>query len=970
MENITIKGARQHNLQNVSVTIPRNKLVVISGLSGSGKSSLAFDTLYAAGQRRYLESLSTYARAFIGTMDKPEVDSIEGLSPAIAIQQKSTNRNPRSTVGTITEIYDYYRLLYARIGVAHCPKCGRLIEEQSVDQIVNSVMSWGEGTKVEILAPVIKAKKGEHQKVLSDAKAAGFVRVRVDGVMTTLDDVGTLNKTQKHTIEIVVDRLVIGAGVESRLASSVETALSSSDGTITIRRHGVAPSVSPNFLATGGDKGAGSQGVVGDNFPNTTSLANNLESKNLEATSTNGKDLGSGSLGNESSTSDSSKGEALESYSASVKSGGRNIDENAQSTDAGGKNIITSEKSTGEGGQNIGRREQNIDDGKQSVNGEVQNVIAGQGGVIDDEVFFSQKNACPVCGISMPELSSRLFSFNNPYGACKTCLGVGRVIKESTGYFTIYGDVCPVCKGKRLRPEALAVTVADVNIDTLCSMSIKHTKEFFEGLHLSEHDNVIAAPLISEVRSRLDFLLDVGVGYLALSREAGTLSGGESQRLRLASCLGSALSGVMYVLDEPSIGLHQSDNQKLLATLFKLRDLGNCVIVVEHDEETLRSADYLIDMGPRAGVLGGKIIAKGTVEEVMNTPESLTGQYLSGAIAMPAITHRRGGSGQFLTIEGASEHNLKGVCAKIPLGTFTCVTGVSGSGKSTLVNSVLLPVLSNKLMGTHMAAGRCAKITGVEALDKVININQEPIGRSPRSNPATYTGVFNGIRDVFASTATAKALGFTKSRFSFNVSGGRCEACGGSGVVTISMDFLSDVYVRCDVCDGKRFNRETLSVLYKGRSICDVLKMTIDEAAEVFASIPHIARKLATLQKVGLGYIELGQNALSLSGGEAQRVKLANELARVSTGRTLYIMDEPTTGLHFCDVKLLMEVVQSLVDQGNTVVMIEHNLDVIRQADYIIDLGPGGGDAGGRVVAQGTPEVVKCAPQSLTGRYL
>lgn len=945
MENIVIKGARQHNLQNVSVTIPRNKLVVISGLSGSGKSSLAFDTLYAAGQRRYLESLSTYARSFIGTMDKPEVDSIEGLSPAIAIQQKSTNRNPRSTVGTITEIYDYYRLLYARIGVAHCPKCGRLIEEQSVDQIVSTLMSWPQGTKVEILAPVIKAKKGEHQKVLSDARAAGFVRVRVDGVMTTLDDVGTLNKTQKHTIEIVVDRLIIGEGVRSRLASSIETALASSDGTITVKRHienvqaFIEATTNKALEKQGGGLGEKNIGVGEADFVQTFQVDGAGE-----------REIAKGEKVSKVGQSDGGTGG--QTFAA--------LNENSLKKEGVNKTLSDQSFDT----QKVGK-----DANAKAV---IEKVIEGKAsnGVIDDEVFFSQKNACPVCGISMPELSSKLFSFNNPYGACKTCLGVGRTIKETTGYFTIYGGLCPVCGGKRLRPEALAVTVSDLNINELCSMSIVQTKEFFEKISLSEYDSVIAAPLISEVRSRLNFLLDVGVGYLSLSREAGTLSGGEAQRLRLASCLGSALSGVMYVLDEPSIGLHQSDNQKLLSTLFKLRDLGNCVIVVEHDEETLRSADYLIDMGPRAGVLGGKVVAAGSVEDVMKVQESLTGQYLSGAIKMPIITCRRKGNGSYIFIEGAKEHNLKDVSVKIPLGTFVCVTGVSGSGKSSLINGVLLPALSNKLMYTSMTQGKCHAVKGFEALDKVININQEPIGRSPRSNPATYTGVFNGIRDVFASTATAKAMGFTKSRFSFNVAGGRCEACGGSGVVTISMDFLSDVYVKCDVCEGKRFNRETLSVLYKGKSICDVLKMTIDEAAEFFASIPHIARKLATLQKVGLGYIELGQNALSLSGGEAQRVKLANELARVSTGRTLYIMDEPTTGLHFCDVKLLIEVVQSLVDQGNTVVMIEHNLDVIRQADYIIDLGPGGGDGGGRVIATGTPEEVKSFPESLTARYL
>lgn len=830
MDKISIIGARQNNLKNINVTIPRDKLVVITGVSGSGKSSLAFDTLYAAGQRRYLESLSSYARSILGAMDKPDVDSIEGLSPAIAIQQKSTNRNPRSTVGTITQVYDYYRLLFARVGVAHCPNCGRVISEQSIDQIVSSVLSWGEGVKIDILSPVVKAKKGEHQKVLDDARVAGFGRVRVDGVTVPLEDVGVLSKQQKHTIEIVVDRLILSPDIKDRLTGSIETALDSSGGVITII-------------------------------------------KKIE-----GKD--------------------------------------------------------------------------------------------DEEVFFSQKNACPVCGISIPDLSSRLFSFNNPWGACRTCQGIGRLLKEDKGYFQIYGGVCPDCNGKRLRPEALCVTVGGVNIDTLCNMSITETVDFFRELKLSTHENEIAETILLEINSRLSFLFDVGVGYLAFAREAATLSGGEAQRLRLAACLGSALCGVMYVLDEPSIGLHQSDNEKLLATLKKLRDMGNTVIVVEHDEETLRAADYIIDIGPKAGVNGGKLVSAGTPQEIERIPESLTGQFLSKKIKMEIPNPRRRGNGFDLIIEGATEHNLKNVTVKIPLGTFICVTGVSGSGKSTLIDGVLFPRLSNELMRSNLTCGKCDGIKGITALDKVINIDQEPIGRSPRSNPATYTGVFNDIRDLFAGTVMAKSLGFTKSRFSFNVHGGRCDTCEGSGVVRISMDFLSDVYTRCDVCGGKRFNSATLSVLYKGRTISDVLDMSIDEAANLFSAVPTIKRKLETLQKVGLGYVKLGQNAVDLSGGEAQRVKLANELSRVSTGRTLYIMDEPTTGLHFCDVKLLMEVVQSLVSAGNTVIMIEHNLDAIRQADYIIDMGPGGGTFGGEVVATGTPEEVRENKRSLTGKYI
>lgn len=830
MDTIEIKGARQNNLKNINVSIPRNKLVVITGVSGSGKSSLAFDTLYAAGQRRYLESLSSYARAFLGTMDKPDVDSIEGLSPAIAIEQKSTNRNPRSTVGTITQVYDYYRLLFARIGVPHCPICGRVISEQSIDQIVSSIMAWDEGTKIEILSPVVRAKKGEHQKVLDDARENGFARVRIDGVMAMLEDVGTLSKQQKHTIELVVDRLILSTAVKERLTGSVETALDASGGII----------------------------IVIKRLPDGTS----------------------------------------------------------------------------------------------------------------SEVFFSQKSACPICAVSIPELTSKLFSFNNPYGACPTCQGIGRVLKEDKGYFQIYGGTCPDCNGKRLRSEALCVTINDLNIDQLCNMSIAETCNFFDTIKLSEYENSVVETIITEIKSRLAFLIDVGVGYLCFSREAATLSGGESQRLRLAACLGSALCGVMYVLDEPSIGLHQSDNEKLLLTLEKLRNMGNTVIVVEHDEETLRRADYLIDIGPRAGVNGGNLVASGSPAQVAQCSDSFTGQFLSGAIKMDIPKERRKGNGNFLTIKGAKEHNLQNITLQIPLGAFVCITGVSGSGKSTLVNCVLYPYLSNKLMGSNLSLGACDGVTGEEFLDKVININQEPIGRSPRSNPATYTSVFNDIRDIFASTQTSKALGFTKSRFSFNVAGGRCETCQGSGVVKIAMDFLSDVYVKCDVCGGKRFNSATLGVLYKGKNISDVLNMTIDEATDFFAAIPHLARKLNTLQKVGLGYIKLGQNALSLSGGEAQRVKLANELARVSTGKTLYIMDEPTTGLHFCDVKVLMKVVQSLVDAGNTVIMIEHNLDAIRQADYIIDMGPGGGKFGGNIVSKGTPEAVHKDVASITGKYI
>lgn len=982
-ERISIRGAREHNLQNVDVDLPRNKLVVLSGLSGSGKSSLAFDTLFAEGQRRYMESLSAYARQFLGRMDKPDVDMIEGLSPAIAIEQKSTNKNPRSTVGTVTEIYDYYRLLFARIGHAHCPNCGREISEQSSDQIISTIMSWADGTKIQVLAPIIRGKKGEHQKIFEDARKSGFARARIDGVMSDLEETVKLDKQKKHTIEIVVDRIVI---------------------------HNLQ-------LTIDNSAGARKSTASGDSSP---SKQNASSEKNSAFTNT---------------TTESEEMTALRKRIASSVE---------TALEAANGVIIVTKKSP--------------DDDAET------------------EVFFSQKNACPDCGISIPELQPRLFSFNNPFGACPECTGLGQKMewdidmmipddsksieewgivpynpssawnmtrltalaekydfsvttplkkltkkqrdvlyygsdepihfkykKQSGEGYSVYdkpwpglfndmqrkyseawGDnmresleqkfmskcECNACKGRRLRPEALGVTVGGKNIDEITRFSILETIEFFEKAKFTASEEAIADQILKEIRSRLNFLKNVGLDYLTLERAAETLSGGEAQRIRLATQIGSGLVGVMYILDEPSIGLHQRDNQKLIATLTRLRDLGNTVIVVEHDEDTLRTADYLIDLGPGAGVHGGKIVAAGTPDEVAKVKESLTGQYLAGTLRMEIPKERRKGNGNFITIEGVTEHNLKNVSAKIPLGTFTCITGVSGSGKSTLMTDVLYPALSNKIMKSKLDVGSYKKISGIENIDKVINIDQSPIGRTPRSNPATYVGVFQGIRDLFASLPEAKAHGYTAGRFSFNVKGGRCENCQGAGTIVIEMNFLPDVYIQCDVCGGKRFNRETLDVTYKGKTINDVLNMTIDEACEFFDSIPHVARKLGMLKAVGLGYIQLGQSALTLSGGEAQRVKLANELARVSTGKTLYILDEPTTGLHFADVKQLMEVIQKLVDKGNTVLMIEHNLDVICQADYIIDMGPEGGFRGGQIIAKGTPEDVAKNNNSYTGQFV
>ena len=937
-DKIIIKGAREHNLKNIDVTLPRNKLVVISGLSGSGKSSLAFDTLFAEGQRRYMESLSSYARQFLGRMDKPDVDMIEGLSPAISIEQKSTNKNPRSTVGTITEIYDYYRLLFARVGHSHCPNCGREIREQSIDQILDTILSWPDETKMQILAPVIRGKKGEHVKIIEDAKKSGFIRARIDGVMTDLDDSIKLDKQKKHTIEIVVDRIKKSPEIRTRLADSVEIALKNANGIVIVTKKepnsdneievffsqknacpdcGISiPELQPRLFSFNNPFGA---------CPDCTGLGQKMEwdiKKILPDDSKSFNEKAFPFFNPESEWNHSM-------FSAIAEEGKFSLDEPIKN--------LTKEQFDYLWNGDLTRK--------------IHWVYKKQSGE-----GYSEYNR--VWHGLFAEMQRR---HNEAWGDTQR-----KNIEEK--FMTV--SECHSCHGQRLRPEALGVTIGGKNIYQLCELSVLDSLDFFDNLTLSETEKKIGEQVLKEIRSRLRFLRDVGLDYLTLERSAETLSGGEAQRIRLATQIGSALCGVMYILDEPSIGLHQRDNQKLIDTLINLRDNGNSVIVVEHDEQTLRTADFLIDMGPGAGVNGGKVVAAGTPEEVAKVKESLTGQYLSGSLKMDIPQKRRSGNGKSIYIKNVSEHNLKNINVEIPLGTFTCITGVSGSGKSTLLSDVLYPAVSNKLMRTNYPVGKCDDIEGIEAIDKVINIDQSPIGRSPRSNPATYVGVFDSIRDLFSNLPESKVRGYKKGRFSFNVKGGRCEACQGAGENVIEMNFLPDVYVTCDVCGGKRFNKETLEVEFKGKSINDVLNMTIDEACDFFVGIPHIYKKIATLQAVGLGYITLGQNALTLSGGEAQRVKLANELARPSTSKTLYILDEPTTGLHFADVKQLMTVIQKLVEQGNSVVMIEHNLDVICQADYIIDLGPEGGIRGGNIVTTGTPEQIAQCDESFTGYFI
>ena len=934
-DKIIVKGARVNNLKNIDVTIPRDKLVVMTGLSGSGKSSLAFDTIYAEGQRRYVESLSSYARMFLGQMDKPDVDYIEGLSPAISIDQKTTSKNPRSTVGTVTEIYDYLRLLWARVGTPHCPKCGKEIRQQTIDQIIDQVLALPEGTRIQVMAPVVRGKKGEHAKVLEDAKRSGYVRVRVDGNLYELDEEIKLEKNKKHSIEVVVDRLIIRPDIQQRLTDSVETASNLSGGLVVINllREEQDLMFSQNYACE--DCGISIEELTPRMFsfnnpfgacPTCTGLGSQLKVDPTLVVPDPTLSILEGAI--QASGWNNIRGDGISRmyFDALSKKYGFKLTTPWQELPEAVRDIIL----YGTGGEKL---ELHYDQPRGK--GVLQQPFEGICNNVERRYRETQSDA------SRKELEELM-------GECP----------------------CPECKGRRLKKESLAVTVGDLDIFSFTEMSVTDELAWCEKLELTEQQMRIAARILKEIKSRLGFLQSVGLGYLTLSRSAATLSGGESQRIRLATQIGSSLMGVLYILDEPSIGLHQRDNDKLLATLKNLRDLGNTLLVVEHDEDTMRAADYLIDIGPGAGVHGGEVVAAGTPEEVMANPNSLTGQYLSGKKKIPVPTERRTGNGKFLKVIGAAENNLRHIDVTFPLGTFTVVTGVSGSGKSSLVNEVLFKRLGAELMRMKVHPGKCDRIEGIEHLDKVVDIDQSPIGRTPRSNPATYTGLFNDIRDLFASTPEAKSRGYGPGRFSFNVRGGRCEACSGDGVLKIEMHFLPDIFVPCEVCKGKRYNRETLEVRYKGKSIADVLEMTVDEAVEFFSALPKLRNKLQTLQDVGLGYVKLGQPSTELSGGEAQRVKLATELSKQATGRTIYILDEPTTGLHSDDVRKLLEVLQRLVDTGNTVVVIEHNLDVIKCADHLIDLGPEGGDGGGTIVCTGTPEEVAACPESFTGQYL
>ncbi|HEX2985964.1 MAG TPA: excinuclease ABC subunit UvrA [Caproiciproducens sp.] len=932
-KNIFVKGAREHNLKNIDIEIPRDKLIVFTGLSGSGKSSLAFDTIYAEGQRRYVESLSSYARQFLGQMEKPDVDYIDGLSPAISIDQKTTSKNPRSTVGTVTEIYDYLRLLYARIGVPHCPVCGREIKQQTVDQIVDQVLNLKEGTKIQILAPVVRGRKGEHAKELEAARKGGFVRVRVDGIIYDLSESIQLEKNKKHTIEIVVDRLVIHPSIHSRLADSIETASSLSGGLIVVSvvdgqditfsqnyacpEHGISvDELTPRMFSFNNPFGA---------CPKCTGLGIFMKID---------PDL------------------IMPDKSLSINKGGLKASGWAMEGSTIASMYMTA----------LAKQYHfSLDTPLKKLPPEIIDILLY--GTKGEKVTVERRNEYG-SGIYKTEFEGIVNNLERRFRETQS----NWIKEEIESYMSEIP--CDACHGKRLSPVSLAVTVGGINISDFCDKSVVQALDFVEGLELTNKESLIAKPIVKEIKSRLGFLKSVGLEYLTLSRSSGTLSGGESQRIRLATQIGSSLMGVLYILDEPSIGLHQRDNDKLLATLKHLRDIGNTVIVVEHDEDTMRAADHIVDIGPGAGVHGGNVVFNGKVEDIVNCKESITGQYLSGAKKVEVPEKRRKGNGKKLKIIGASQNNLRNIDVEIPLGEFVCVTGVSGSGKSSLINEILYKYLAAELNGAKTRPGEFKEIRGLEALDKVIEINQSPIGRTPRSNPATYTGVFTDIRELFASTQDAKLRGYNSGRFSFNIKGGRCEACEGDGIIKIEMHFLPDVYVPCDVCKGKRYNRETLEIKYKGKSIYDVLEMTVEEGLEFFASIPKIARKLQTLQDVGLGYVKIGQPATTLSGGEAQRVKLAAELSKRSTGKTIYILDEPTTGLHIADVHKLIEVLQKLVDSGNTVLVIEHNLDLIKTADYIIDLGPEGGNGGGMVIAKGTPEAVAKVPESYTGQYL
>ena len=934
-ENIIVKGARANNLKNIDVTIPRDKLVVMTGVSGSGKSSLAFDTIYAEGQRRYVESLSSYARMFLGQMDKPDVDYIEGLSPAISIDQKTTSKNPRSTVGTVTEIYEYLRLLWARAGTPHCPNCGKEIRQQTIDQIIDQVLALPEGTRIQVMAPVIRGKKGEHAKVFEDAKRSGYVRARVDGSLYELDEEIKLEKNKKHSIEIIVDRLIIRLDIRQRLTDSVETAAKLSGGLVIVNllREEKDLSFSQNYACE--DCGISMEELTPRMFsfnnpfgacPTCTGLGNQLKADPALIVQDGEKSILDGAI--QASGWNNIRGDGISRmyFDALSKKYKFSLTEPWNSLSDEAKNIIL----YGTKGETL---ELHYDQPRGK--GVLKQAFEGICNNIERRYKETQSDA------SRKELEELM-------SECP----------------------CPDCQGRRLRKESLAVTVGEKNIYKFTTLSVEDALIWMDGLTLTEQQMLIADRILKEIRSRLGFLKSVGLGYLTLARSAGTLSGGESQRIRLATQIGSSLMGVLYILDEPSIGLHQRDNDKLLATLKNLRDLGNSLIVVEHDEDTMRAADYLIDIGPGAGVHGGQVVAAGTPAEVMANPDSLTGQYLSGKkkIEVPAV--RRPGNGKLLKVVGAAENNLRHIDVEFPLGTFTVVTGVSGSGKSSLVNEVLFKRLGAELMRMKVRPGKCDRIEGIEQLDKVVNIDQSPIGRTPRSNPATYTGLFNDIRDLFASTQEAKSRGYGQGRFSFNVRGGRCEACSGDGLLKIEMHFLPDIFVPCEVCKGRRYNRETLEVRYKGKNIADVLDMTVDEALDFFSALPKLKKRLQTLQDVGLGYVKLGQPSTELSGGEAQRVKLATELSKQATGKTIYILDEPTTGLHSDDVRKLLEVLQRLVDAGNTVVVIEHNLDVIKCADHLIDLGPEGGDGGGTIVVTGTPEEVAACPASFTGQYL
>lgn len=931
---IIIKGAREHNLKNVDLTIPRDKLIVLTGLSGSGKSSLAFDTIFADGQRRYMESLSSYARQFLGQMEKPDVDSITGLSPAISIDQKTTSKNPRSTVGTVTEIYDYLRLLYARIGVPHCPVCGKEIRQQSIDEIVDKIMELPEGSKIQLLAPIVRGRKGEYRKELEQARKSGYVRVRIDGITYDLSEEIKIEKNKKHTLEIVVDRLVMKPEIKSRLTDSIEIVSSLTGGLLTVDviggeelhfsqsyscpEHNISiEELTPRMFSFNNPFGACEKctglGVFKKVDPSLIIPNADLSIRQGAIKASGWNSLDESSI-------------AMMYYTAISETYGISLDEPVKNLDPDAIDIFL-----------YGTQGQKLNLSRKSE-------------------FYKADYSAEFEGI-IPNLERRYRESASDYSKAD----IETVMSD---------EKCPVCKGERLKKESLSVTVGGLNISQFTHMSVVEALEFISSLELTQREKLIGERILKEIRERLGFLKSVGLEYLTLSRSSGTLSGGESQRIRLATQIGSSLMGVLYILDEPSIGLHQRDNDKLIATLKRLRDLGNTLIVVEHDEDTMYNADYIVDVGPGAGVHGGQIVCAGTVNDIKSCEESVTGQYLSGRKKIPLPETRRKGNGNFLTVKGAKQNNLKNITVKIPLGTFTCVTGVSGSGKSSLVNEIVYKELAGKLNRARIRSGDFQEMMGIENLDKVIDIDQSPIGRTPRSNPATYTGVFNDIRELFAHTAEAKMKGYSAGRFSFNVRGGRCEACEGDGILKIEMHFLPDVYVPCEVCKGKRYNRETLEIKYKGKSIYDVLDMTVEEGVQFFENIPKIKRKLETLYEVGLGYVKIGQPATTLSGGEAQRVKLATELSKRSTGKTIYILDEPTTGLHTADVHKLIDVLQRLCESGNTVLVIEHNLDVIKTADYIIDLGPEGGNKGGEVVVTGTPEEIAACSDSYTGYYL